>query len=102
MYEEIFVSRLTKLRLQKGISAREMSLELGQNPGYINNIESGRALPSMSGFFYICDFLNITPHDFFNLENQAPAKLNMLLPLLENLSENQIESIFTLINEFTK
>ena len=44
MYEEQFTNRLSKLRLAKGVSARDMSLSIGQNPGYINNIENGKAL----------------------------------------------------------
>ena len=56
MYDIQFAERLTQLRTTKGVSARDMSLSLGQNPGYINNIESGKALPSMSVFFYICDY----------------------------------------------
>ena len=44
-YENFFRDRLISLRVQKGISAREMSLSLGQNAGYINNIENGRAFP---------------------------------------------------------
>lgn len=52
MYEEKFPIRLAKLRIQKGgVSARDMSLSIGQNPGYINNIETGKTLPSMSSFF---------------------------------------------------
>lgn len=35
MYEKEFSQRLAQLRLQKGISARDMSLSIGQNPGYI-------------------------------------------------------------------
>ncbi len=53
MYENEFQVRLAQLREKKGVSARDMSLSIGQNPGYINNIETGKALPSMSGFFYI-------------------------------------------------
>ena len=41
MYEEQFSKRLTELRTQKGVSARDMSLSIGQNPGYIRAIESG-------------------------------------------------------------
>ena len=47
MYREDFAARLTGLRNARGVSAREMSLSIGQNPGYIHNIECGRALPSM-------------------------------------------------------
>lgn len=35
-------------RIQKGVSAREMSLSLGQSTGYINNIENKNSLPSMN------------------------------------------------------
>ena len=46
-----------------GVSARDMSLSLGQSESYINKIENKRTLPSMTGFFYICDYLNITPQE---------------------------------------
>ncbi len=49
-----------------------MSLALGQNPSYINRIENGKALPSMQGFFSICEYLQITPGDFFNEDSEAP------------------------------
>lgn len=57
MTDKEFSLRLAKLRTQKGVSARDMSLSMGQNPGYINNIETGKSMPSLSGFFYICDYL---------------------------------------------
>ena len=51
MYEDFFSTRLYQLRNNIGVSARDMSLSIGQNPGYINNIETGKSLPSMSAFF---------------------------------------------------
>ncbi len=50
---------------KKGVSARDMSLSLGQNAGYINNIENGHNFPSITVFFYICEYLGITPKEFF-------------------------------------
>ena len=44
MTEKDFSLRLAKLREEKGVSARDMSLSMGQNPGYINNIESGKSM----------------------------------------------------------
>lgn len=73
MTETDFSLRLAKLREEKGVSAREMSLSMGQNPGYINNIESGKSMPSLSGIFYICDYLGITPKDFFDIETNSPT-----------------------------
>ena len=46
MYEEFTQNRILKLRMQKGVSARDMSLSLGQNSNYINQIENKKALPS--------------------------------------------------------
>lgn len=48
MYENEFPVRLASLRNKKGVSARDMSLSIGQNAGYINNIETGKALPPHS------------------------------------------------------
>lgn len=63
--KENFGKRISDLRIGGGQnSAREMSLALGQNPSYINRIENGKALPSMQGFFSICEYLQITPGDF--------------------------------------
>ena len=75
MYEKEFSQRLAQLRLQKGISARDMSLSIGQNPGYVNTIENGKSFPTMTNFFYICEYLNITPMEFFDMSSDNPEKL---------------------------
>lgn len=36
MFEDLFYQRLIKLRTEKGVSARDMSLSIGQSPGYID------------------------------------------------------------------
>ena len=98
MYEAKFPLRLAQLRARKGVSARDMSLSLGQNPGYINNIESGKALPSMSSFFYICEYLNITPSSFFDSETDNPEQLQQLIQKMKKLNEEQLASIENLVD----
>ena len=39
--------RIAELRTQRNVSARDMSLSLGQSESYINKIENRRTLPSM-------------------------------------------------------
>ena len=51
VYEDFVPERLAKLRMQKGVSARDMSLSLGQANNYINNVENKKTLPSMQSFF---------------------------------------------------
>ena len=64
-YEAFIAERIAQLRVQKGVSALDMSLRVGQSKNYINNIENRRALPSMIVFFYICEYLGVTPQEFF-------------------------------------
>ena len=98
MYDSDFALRLAQLRAKKCVSARDMSLSLGQNAGYINNIESGKALPSMGTFFYICEYLNITPSAFFDADVSNPEKLDSLIQKLKMLNDAQLDSISTLID----
>ena len=70
MYDEFFGMRLASLRGQKGVSARDMSLSIGQNPGYINYIENGKALPSMSSFFLFVNILTCHHVNFSILKIQ--------------------------------
>ena len=97
MYPEEFAKRLAALRMKQGISARDMSLSIGQNAGYINNIENGKSLPSMSGFFFICDFLRISPQEFFDLDSEQPENLRNLICNLKKLDSRQLESISILV-----
>lgn len=102
MYEEKFSSRLSQLRLKKGVSARDMSLSIGQNPGYINNIETGKALPSMTGFFYICDYLDITPMEFFDFDSLYPRELDFLCKDLNKLTDAQFKNIKEIVGDLIK
>lgn len=100
-YVEWFYGRLSELRTQKGVSARDMSLSLGQSESYINKIENGRSLPSMTGFFYICEYLGITPCDFFNAEAISPQKSKELLGEIEKLTSKQTEHILAVIKDIS-
>lgn len=102
MYEEQFPIRLAKLRTEKGVSARDMSLSIGQNAGYINNIENGKALPSMAGFFFICEYLGITPQEFFDFESDQPELLDSIIVNLKKLSKRQLRNISEIAEDLAK
>ena len=102
MYEEDFPTRLAKLRTKKGVSSREMSLSIGQNTGYISNIECGKALPSMSVFFFMCEYLQISPSDFFDVENENPEKLRQLIMDLKKLDDEQLDLITAMVRNLIK
>lgn len=100
MNKQDFIKRLVTLRMNKGVSARDMSISLGQNPGYINNIESGKNYPTMQGFFSICEYFNITPQEFFNRTITDPPKLKELFEAAKDLTFEQTDILIKLINSF--
>lgn len=99
--ENLFLKRLIQLRTSKGVSAREMSLSLGQNENYINKIENRLSLPSLTGFFYICEYFNISPEDFFS-SSKNPLKASELFSMLEILDNEEIEHLIFIANDISK
>ena len=115
--EDIISRRISQLRMAKGVSAREMSLSIGQGAAYINNIENKRIMPSMRGLFYVCEYLNISPRDFFDfdfdtgldnnhsIDNNVhiepdtadPEQLSNLIHDLEELPSDQVTHIACLV-----
>ena len=93
MYAEFVKERITQLRLQKGISEYKMSYDLGHSRGYVNNISSGKALPSMAEFFAICEYFGITPIEFFDPAVQNPQKLSEAASLLAQLNQEDLALI---------
>lgn len=79
--------------MKNGVSARDMSLSMGQSVGYINKIESRQNLPSMTGFFYICEFLGITPAEFFNEEIENPQRVKDFTGKLDELTDAQFSAL---------
>ena len=98
-YMQWFSERLTQLRMERNISARDMSLSLGQSASYINKIENRRTMPSMAGFFYICDYLGITPQDFFDLNTASPIKTTELIQQIQKLPPSKAEHILQIIRD---
>ncbi len=101
-YEGVFCKRLAELRMQKGISAREMSLSLGLSDSYINKIENGKTLPSMEAFFDICSFLNVSPHDFFDEGCAFPVLIQTAVHEMQHLSEAQLKRIISLMQDINQ
>ena len=101
-YIEFFYNRLTQLRLQKGVSARDMSLSLGQSESYINKIENRKTLPSLTGFIYICEYFDITPTDFFDFESASPKTAKEIETEIKKLSPVQAEHILSVIKDLNE
>ena len=100
--EDFFRTRLTQLRINKGLSEYQLSYDLGHSRGYINNITSGKSLPSMNEFFSICEYFNITPADFFDTKHSNPELLSKTIVEINSLDEEDMLLILTLIKRIKK
>jgi transcriptional regulator with XRE-family HTH domain len=79
-----------------------MSSDLGHSRSYINNISSGKALPSMNEFFSICEYFNITPAEFFDEELENPELIKKAVKGLKNLNDDDMLLILNHINRLQK
>ncbi len=89
--------RLTALRLKKDVSEYQMSLDMGHSKNYIQNIVNGRSMPSMGEFLYICEYLEITPQEFFDTEVDNPALMQKIIEGIRTLSDDDKLALLPLI-----
>ncbi|MBQ8614931.1 MAG: helix-turn-helix transcriptional regulator [Ruminiclostridium sp.] len=99
---EKFAERLSQLRSNIGVSAREISLSIGQSPGYINNIENKKNLPSMTAFFDICDYFKISPMEFFDYETENPKLSRELITELRKLDYRETGHILEIVKDINR
>ena len=100
--EEFMRNRITQLRINRGISEYQLSYDLGHSRGYINNISSGKSLLSMSEFFYICEYFNITPMEFFDTRHSDPELLSKAMDEIRSLDDDDLLLMLTLIKRIKK
>ena len=79
-YEKFLRDRITKLRIEKNLSERQLSFELGHCEGYINKITSGYTLPSIK-------------------EMEYPILMQKAIKELKGLDESSILLIIGFINK---
>ena len=102
MDEQYIRDKITQLRIGRGLSEYQLSYQLGHSRGYINNISSGKALPSMSEFLYICTFFNISPSDFFSSGENNPELLTKIVNEIHELNDEDLLLLLTIINRMKR
>ncbi len=102
MEPEFIQDRIARLRLQKGVSEYSMSYALGHNKGYINHICAGKAMPSMVEFLAICDYLEVTPREFFDEDNPDPHRMKDVTQKFLGLSAEDLILVEQLIDRLKK
>ena len=98
MDEKFVRERITQLRLRKGVSEYRMSYDLGHSRGYVHNISSGKALPPLKESFAICDYVGLTPQQFFDEGTQNPELIQKAIAGMKQLDETDLLMLLGLIN----
>lgn len=102
MEKSFIKERYASIRNAHKLSARKLSLELGQSSEYINQIENGKCLPSIEGLLNFCDYFHISIAEFFNEEFKYPIEYKDIINELNKLDRielNQITDLVKLINK---
>lgn len=89
-------NRISELRAKKGVSEYKMSLDLGHSKSYIQSISSGKALPSFSEFLYICEYLGVTPKEFFDTDSSEPQLVCKLTALAKRLTPEDLTALINM------
>lgn len=82
--------RISVLRTKKNVSEYRMSTDLGHSKSYMQSISSGRSMPSLGEFLYICEYLGVTPKQFFDEDIKEPQLVQKLCELTRNMSETDL------------
>ena len=88
--------------MAKGVSAREMSLAMGQSEGYVAQIERKHNLPSMTVFSYMCEYFGVTPKDFFDDVQKNPEFLQIMLEKMKSFNQEELESVMSVVDIIKK
>ena len=95
-------TRISELRIKKGVSEYKMSLDLGHSKGYIQGISSGKAFPSVPELFYICDYLGVSLQEFFSLDINDPQLVNELYQLAKTLDAEDLQVLIDTARRLNK
>lgn len=64
---------------------------MGHSKGYIQSISSGKSVPSLPEFLYMCEYLGVTPKEFFDPEIHEPAQVRILIGQTRNMNPQDLD-----------
>lgn len=101
--EEIILDRITDLRIQKGVSEKQLSRDIGRSPSYLSAMNQNKSMPSLHSIIAICKYFNITLSEFFDFDsNKYPEYINEIIQKVMQLDITQIKTLSDLLDSMIK
>lgn len=94
---KIIRTRFSTIRYEKGITAQQLADKMEISVQAINQIESGKRLPSMEVLFHFCQVVGISLKEFFDEELNYPYQYQLLVPYIKDLSKEELDEIVAII-----
>jgi len=86
--------RIRELRLEYGISAKEIAISLSVTPSFISSIEKGNTKCSIENLELICNVIGIALAEFFSVGTPAlEPDLKRLLDTAKTLTTDQRQAL---------
>lgn len=101
-FKKFISNRFAVIRIAHNISARKLSLNMGQGSEYINQIENGYRLPSLEGLYNFCDYFDISIEEFFDAGQNYPIEYKSIIESLNKLDKEQLDHVKKTIDYIAK
>jgi len=99
---KVIAKRLSALLEEKDISERQLSLQLGYSPSYVNKIVNGQINITLDILEELCNALNVTAEEFLMVPEADTANKYMLLRDIEDLTVEDMEQLRSIIQYMKK
>ena len=100
MTREEIIARISKLRTDRKMSARELSLRIDKNESYINRLEYRKDFePSVQVISDICEACGITLEQFFYYDMDTYQNDQEIIELLKDVSPNKKTAFITILKK---
>ncbi len=93
-----FGERMKSLRTLYGITVKEMSEYVGCSMQFIDKIERGEYLPTLSTAVSIANRLGVTVSEFFDYDCSDPIMIRNIIVDIAKLNDIQKEALLTIIS----
>lgn len=96
------ITRINYFRLEKGLSAAELSFRVGKTASYVSKLESVGVTPPTDVMLKIIEALGIEPEEFFAKDYRNYSKNVLIDEEYEKLSDDQKEVVLSVLRNFRK